>query len=100
MIVKAREEGIDVTIDQYPYTASSTSLSTLLPDEILADGADSINAILSRPETRKYVRDYMLAKLKKRKLKHFSYPAVAYYRADTTFNGKTIEEVNLLMKRK
>lgn len=100
MIVKAREEGIDVTIDQYPYTASSTNLGTLLPDEILSDGQDSIRARLSRPEVRKYVRDYMLAKLKKRKLKHFSYPVVAYYRTDTTFNGKSIEQVNLMMKRK
>jgi N-acyl-D-amino-acid deacylase len=100
MIVKAREEGIDVTIDQYPYTASSTSLSTLLPDDVLSDGQDSIKARLSRPEVRKYVRNYMLAKLKKRKLKHFSYPVVAYYRADTTFNGKSIEQVNLMMKRK
>jgi len=100
MIIKAREEGIDVTIDQYPYTASSTGLGTLLPDEILADGQDSIKARLSRPEVRKYVRDYMLTKLKKRKLKHFSYPVVAYYRPDTAFNGKSIEEVNLLMKRK
>lgn len=100
MIIKARQEGIDVTIDQYPYTASSTGLSTLLPDEILSDGQDSINARLSRPEIRKYVRDYMLAKLKKRKLKHFSYPVVAFYKADTTFNGKSIEQANLLMKRK
>lgn len=100
MIVKAREEGIDVTIDQYPYTASSTSLSTLLPDEILADGQDSINARLSRSEVRKYVTKYMLAKLKKRRLKHFSYSVVAFYKADSTFNGKSIEQVNLLMKRK
>jgi N-acyl-D-amino-acid deacylase len=100
MIIKAREEGIDVTIDQYPYTASSTNLGTLIPDELLADGQDSIHARLARPEVRKYVTDYMLAKLKKRKLKHFSYPVVAYYRADTTFNGKSIEEVNLLMHRK
>ncbi|HEY6956525.1 MAG TPA: D-aminoacylase [Flavisolibacter sp.] len=100
MIIKAREEGIDVTIDQYPYTASSTNLGTLLPDEILSDGQDSINARLSRPETRKYVTNYMLGRLKKRKLKHFSYPVVAYYRADTTFNGKSIEQVNLMMHRK
>jgi len=100
MIIKAREEGIDVTIDQYPYTASSTSLSTLLPDQILSDGQDSINARLSRPEVRKYVRDYMLSKLKKRKLKHFSYPVVAFYRTDTSFNGKSIEEVNVMMHRK
>jgi len=100
MIIKAREEGIDVTIDQYPYTASSTNLGTLLPDDVLSDGQDSINARLSEPEVRNYVRNYMLGRLKKRKLKHFSYAVVAYYKADTTFNGKTIEQVNLLMHRK
>jgi N-acyl-D-amino-acid deacylase len=100
MIIKARDEGIDVTIDQYPYTASSTGLSTLLPDELLSDGSDSIKARLERQEVRKYATKYMLAKLKKRKLKHFSYPVVAYYKADTSFNGKSIEQVNLLMGRK
>ena len=55
LIEKAREEGIEVTIDQYPYTASSTSISTLIPDEILADGQDSIKARLQRPEIKKYV---------------------------------------------
>jgi N-acyl-D-amino-acid deacylase len=100
MIIKAREEGLDVTIDQYPYTASSTNLGTLLPDEILSDGQDSIRARLARPEVRSYVSDYMLKRLKKRKLKHFSYPVVAFYRADTTFNGKSIEEVNRLLGRK
>lgn len=100
MIIKAREEGIDVTIDQYPYTASSTSLSTLMPEEILADGQDSIKSRLANPQIRKYVVGELLQSLKKRKLKHFSYPVVAYHRADTTLNGKSIEEVNLIKKRK
>ena len=100
MIEKARAEGIDVTIDQYPYTASSTSISTLLPDEILADGRDSITARLQRPEIKKYVINYMLTKLKKRKLKHFSYAVVASYKADSTYNGKSIEQINLAKGRK
>lgn len=100
MIIKAREEGLDVTIDQYPYTASSTSLSTLLPDRVLADGQDSIRARLARPELRKEVKEYMLKKLKKRKLKHFSYPVVASFRADSSYNGKSIEAINLLKGRK
>ena len=100
MIMKARAEGLDVTIDQYPYTASSTSLSTLLPDWVLADGQDSIKARLARPEVRKEVTAYMLKKLKKRKLKNFSYPVVASYRPDSTLNGKSIEEVNLIKGRK
>ncbi|HEX6181690.1 MAG TPA: D-aminoacylase [Chitinophagaceae bacterium] len=100
MIEKARKEGVEVTIDQYPYTASSTGLSTLIPDEILADGTDSILARLKRPETKKYVVNYMLKKLKQRKLNHFSYAVVANYRADTTMNGKSIEEINKAWGRK
>jgi N-acyl-D-amino-acid deacylase len=100
MIEAARKEGIEVTIDQYPYTASSTSISTLIPDEILADGQDSIKARLQRPETKKYVMNSMLARLKKRKLKHFSYAVVAYYSPDTTYNGKSIEQINLMKGRK
>jgi N-acyl-D-amino-acid deacylase len=100
LVKKAREEGIDVTIDQYPYTASSTSISTLIPDEILADGQDSIKARLQRPEVKKYVIKEMLSRLKKRKLKHFSYAVVAYHRPDTTYNGKSIEQINLMKGRK
>jgi len=100
MIMQARTEGLDVTIDQYPYTASSTNLGTLLPDWVLADNQDSIVARLNRPAVQKEVTAYMLAKLKKRKLKHFSYPVVAYFAADTAFNGKSIEAVNVLKGRK
>lgn len=100
MIEAARKEGIDVTIDQYPYTASSTSISTLIPDEILADGQDSIKARLQRPDVRKYVTNSMIERLKKRKLKHFSYAVVAYFEPDTTYNGKSIEQINLMKGRK
>jgi tRNA A-37 threonylcarbamoyl transferase component Bud32 len=100
MIKKAREEGLDVTIDQYPYTASSSSLSILLPDEVLSDGRDSVVARLRRKEVRNEVQAYMTKKLRNRKLTHLGYATVAYYRADTTLNGKSIEEINLLWKRK
>lgn len=100
MIEAARREGIDVTIDQYPYTASSTSISTLIPGEILADGQDSIKSRLQRPEVKKYVVNSMLARLKKRKLKHFSYAVVAYYSPDTAYNGKSIEQINRMKGRK
>ncbi|MBU0696718.1 MAG: D-aminoacylase [Bacteroidetes bacterium] len=96
MVKQARLEGMDVTIDQYPYTASSTSISTLVPDDILADGQDSINARLANPEIRKKAIEEMLASLKRRKLKHFDYAVVAYYTPDTSYNGKSIEEINLM----
>lgn len=100
MVANAREQGLDVTIDQYPYTASSTSISTLLPDDILADGQDSIVARLKNPAIKKSVIDEMLSRLKKRKLKHFSYAVVASYRPDSSYNGKSIEEINLMKSRR
>jgi N-acyl-D-amino-acid deacylase len=100
MIEAARKEGIEVTIDQYPYTASSTTISTLIPDEILADNQDSVNARLSDPKIRSYVINHMLGRLKKRKLKHFSYVVIAGYRFDSTYNGKSIEQINLMRGNK
>ena len=100
MIIRAREDGLDVTIDQYPYTASSTNLGTLLPDWALADGQDSINARLNDPKRLKEIIDYMVMRLHKRMLKHFNYPVVADYKPDSTLDGKSIEEINLLKGRK
>ncbi len=100
MVEAARANGQDVTIDQYPYTASSTSISTLIPDHILADGQDSIRARLKRPEVRKEVIASIQKRLKKRGLKHLNYAVVAYFDADTTYNGKSIEEINLMKGRK
>lgn len=100
LVQKAREEGIDVTIDQYPYTASSTSISTLLPDELLADGQDSIVARLQRESVRKETVRFLLDRLKKRKLKHFSYAVIASHEPDTSYNGRSIEEINRMKGRK
>lgn len=100
LIDAARKEGLEVTIDQYPYTASSTTIGQLIPDEVLADGQDSVKARLQNPLTKKYVVNYMLERLKKRKLKHFAYVVVAYHSADTTYNGKSVEEINLMKGRK
>jgi len=100
MVEEARLNGQDVTIDQYPYTASSTSISTLFPDHILADGQDSIRARLQRPEIRKEVIASIKDRLKKRGLKHLSYAVVASYSADTSYNGKSIEQINLMKGRK
>lgn len=100
LVKDARIAGIDVTIDQYPYTASSTSLNTLLPDWILADGDSAMRTRLMQPTLAKQTTTYMLDKLAKRKLQHYSYAVVAYYKHDTTLNGKSIEAINLLWKRK
>ena len=97
LIIKAREEGIDATIDQYPYTASSTNMGTMLPSWVLADSQDSIVARLANPAIRKRIMDFMLKGLKKRGLEHFTYAVVANYKADKSYNGKSIEDLNTML---
>lgn len=96
LVKNARLEGIDVTIDQYPYTASSTNLGILLPDWVLADGQDSILARLKDPTIRAKVKAHSMGIIKGRGLKHFDYAFVANFKADTSYNGKNLREINLL----
>ncbi|WP_126972102.1 N-acyl-D-amino-acid deacylase family protein [Gynurincola endophyticus] len=100
MIEDARKEGFDVTIDQYPYTASSTNLGVRLPDWSLAGGQDSIVARLNDAPTRARIKKEMLAQLAGYGYKNYSYAVVANYSADTSFNGKSITEINKSLGRK
>ncbi|MEQ1797025.1 MAG: D-aminoacylase [Lacibacter sp.] len=100
LIEKARLEGYDVTIDQYPYTAASTNLGIRLPDWAIAGGADSTKKRINDPVLHQQIINDMLAQLKKYKYKNYSYAVVANHVADTTLNGKSISEINVLKGRK
>src|SRR5947208_7047281 len=50
-VLDARAAGQEVWLDQYPYTASSTSISTMLPDWVLEKGGDKATKILTEPES-------------------------------------------------
>jgi N-acyl-D-amino-acid deacylase len=55
-IAIAEREGIDVCLDQYPYTAASTTLTALLPGWALDGGIDAMRDRLRNPATRAAVR--------------------------------------------
>jgi len=99
-VEQARAEGIDVTVDQYPYVASSTTLNTLLPTWAFSGGTDSLKLRLTNPAIRKRIKNEMLGMLKNKKEKSYSYAVVARYAADTLMNGKTITEVNVALGKK
>jgi N-acyl-D-amino-acid deacylase len=100
LIEAARKQGYDVTIDQYPYTASSTNLGVRLPDWALAGGTDSLKKRISDPEQHKKIIADMLQLQKKYKYKDYSYAYVAMHTADTSLNGKNISEINKIKGRK
>jgi N-acyl-D-amino-acid deacylase len=55
-LAKAREDGIDVHCDQYPYAASSGGLRARLPDWAQIGSHDEILARLADPEARARIR--------------------------------------------
>ena len=52
----ARERGVDITADQYPYAAGSTTLSYVLPPWVHAEGPDEALAFLKDPAARERIR--------------------------------------------
>lgn len=60
MIKKARAEGFDITVDQYPYIASATTLTSMLPKWTMAGGMDEMIQRLQNPEIRAKIREEIL----------------------------------------
>jgi N-acyl-D-amino-acid deacylase len=52
MVEEARAAGLDVMVDQYPYTATQTSLSVLIPPWALAGGRNALRERLADPALR------------------------------------------------
>ncbi|MFZ9299375.1 MAG: N-acyl-D-amino-acid deacylase family protein [Chitinophagaceae bacterium] len=100
MVKQAREQGYDVTIDQYPYTASSTNLATQVPDWALAGGLDSLRERIKNKNTREQIKMEMRKSKQNGKIKSYSYAVVASYASDTSYNGKNISDINKLNGRK
>ena len=55
LIEKARDSGVDVTIDVYPYTAGSTYLAATLPPWVNSGGAPAIVQRLQDADTRQRI---------------------------------------------
>jgi N-acyl-D-amino-acid deacylase len=100
LIDAARSAGQEVWLDQYPYTASSTTLNQLLPDWVLEKGADEARRILTDPSQRDRVmqsfrEDHEIA----RGRKDLSYCVIASTKlGDGKFNGKSIKQVTQIRK--
>ncbi len=58
-IEQARERGVEVSYDCYPYTAWNTGLGQLLPAWAREGGTEAMLARLTDPETRARIRGFM-----------------------------------------
>ncbi len=63
MVDAARERGVDVTIDQYPYTASQTGITALIPQWAQEGGSAALIARIDSPETRPTLKTAIIEKI-------------------------------------
>ncbi len=89
-IERARAEGLDITQDQYAYTASSTGIAQLVPDWAREGGKFS-ERVRNRETKAKIVQE-MRDGLKRRGFEDYSYAVIAYYEPDKSLNGLNIAE--------
>jgi N-acyl-D-amino-acid deacylase len=64
LIEEARARGVDVTIDQYPYTASSTGTSALFPQWSQAGGQKALLERLAAPDQRAKITAEIIERIK------------------------------------
>jgi N-acyl-D-amino-acid deacylase len=100
LVRDARARGLVVTVDQYAYTASSTSLDSRLPSWLRAGGLDEAKKRLADKATRERAISDTKDALKKSGFKDYSFAVVASYDVDKSFNGKSIAEITKQVKGK
>lgn len=93
LVRKARQRGLAVTVDQYAYTASSTSLDVRLPEWALAGGREEGKKRLADKETHQRIVREMREFLRKSGIKDYGYAVVANYPSNPAFNGKSIKQI-------
>jgi N-acyl-D-aspartate/D-glutamate deacylase len=96
LVQDARDTGLDVTVDQYPYAASSTGLANILPAWARAGTRDEFRARLDDPDTRARIKAESVEKLYGfRAAGDLDRITVASFPKFPEYVGKTLKEVTV-----
>jgi N-acyl-D-amino-acid deacylase len=91
-IEKARGEGLDITEDQYAYTASSTGISQMIPESAFDGGHKKFLERLADPDQKSKMAAEMKESLRKKGRDDFAYAVISFYKHDKSLNGMNIVE--------
>jgi len=87
MVDEARESGVDITMDRYPYTAANTTLRSILPPEMQQGGVDALLMRLKDPEIRRSCAEKMGNEY------NWNTMNVTYCQVHQDLDGKTVAEI-------
>jgi len=98
MMEEAREHGIDITCDAYPYIAGSTGLDALLPPTFYEGGVEKLIERLRVPETRTKIKEVMKRTSEEGGPETLGVPEwgrimISYCKGHPDLEGKTIEDI-------
>ncbi len=94
LVAEARARGVDATIDQYPYTASSTGIQALFPPWALEGGRERVLERLQDPETRERIRRAIVERIEiDRAGGDPKNVTIAFCAWDTSLNGKSLADI-------
>ena len=94
LIDDARDRGVDIMHDLYPYTASSTTSAVLFPPWVLAGGPGEFEKRVTDPEQLPQIRDEMREIfMNERTGGDLSRLQIRVLRSDESYNGKTVADM-------
>jgi N-acyl-D-amino-acid deacylase len=99
LVESHRRDGVDVVVDAYPYERASSNLGLNLPRWAVAGGAVEITARIEDADTRARIIEEMKAMLVANGYSDYSFAAIAQYKPNPSYNGRTISEINLFAER-
>lgn len=94
----ARAQGIALTHDEYVYTASSTSISSRIPEAALEGGTERFLARIADPALKAGYVAEMKAGLKRNQQPDFSFAVIANCKANPRLNGLTIPQAAKMLR--
>lgn len=98
MVEAAREAGQDVTVDQYAYAASSTTINTMVDSQFVQGSREETRARMIDPTTRSLVMKDIVDSYKDSGRENLDHARIASFRADPSVNGKSVYELAKLWK--
>ncbi|MDR3258952.1 MAG: D-aminoacylase [Fusobacteriaceae bacterium] len=104
LIDDAIKRGVDIWLDQYPYTAGATVLSAIIPTEFIRAGNDNVLKNLEdriyRGEIKKFIESNRSSgEIILNSAGGFSGVIVAKYEENPEYVGKTIESLSLNLQK-
>jgi N-acyl-D-amino-acid deacylase len=97
----ARARGVEVYLDQYPYTATSSGFTSSFPQEVFEGGKDKFRERLENPEIYLKIKKHIIERrlTSPRGINRLQAIIVARSKAFPDFEGKNLEQILFLRQK-